>query len=95
MFLSITDLLNYKKRRDITICRPAISEGHNNDLGIPTIKIKDMKLGYVHKYNYLGVTVDDKLLFDEFIDYEINNITRFTATGRDRGPMVNSHRNTN
>ena len=34
-----------------------------------------MKLGYVHKYNYLGVTVYDKLLFDEFIDYEIDNIT--------------------
>ena len=33
-----------------------------------------MELGNVHKYNYLGVIVDDKLLFDEFVEHKYNNI---------------------
>ena len=33
-----------------------------------------MELGNVHKYNYLGVIFDDKLLFDEFVEHKYNNI---------------------
>ena len=51
-----------------------IQKDEVNDLDIPTIKIKDIKLGNVHKYNYLRVIVDDKLLFDTFIDHKCNNI---------------------
>ena len=30
--------------------------------------------GNVHKYNYLGVVVDDRLVFDEFLETKYNNI---------------------
>ena len=33
-----------------------------------------MMLGNVHKYDDLGVIVDDKLLFDEFVEHKYNNI---------------------
>ena len=43
-------------------------------IDIPVLKVKGMELGNVHKYNYLGVIVDDKLLFDEFVEHKYNNI---------------------
>ena len=40
------------------------------NIDISVLKVKGMELGNVHKYNYLGVIVDDKLLFDEFVEHK-------------------------
>ena len=44
------------------------------EVDIPILKVQDMELGNVHKYNYLGVIVDDRLLFSEFLENKYNNI---------------------
>ena len=44
------------------------------NIDIPVLKVKGMELGNVHKYNYLGVIVDDKLSFYEFVEHKYNNI---------------------
>ena len=44
------------------------------NIDIPVLKVKGMELGNGHKYNYLGVIVDDKHLFDEFVEHKYNNI---------------------
>ena len=52
------------------------------DVDIPTLKAKGMEIGNVHKYNYLGVIVDDKLNFYEFLENKYNNINmRIFAIG--------------
>ena len=45
-----------------------------SDVDIPVLKVQHMELGNVHKYNYLGVLVDDNLLFDEFVDDKYNKV---------------------
>ena len=44
------------------------------DIDIPILKANNMEIGNIHKYNYLGVTVDDKLIFDEFLESKYNTI---------------------
>ena len=44
------------------------------NVDIPIMKVKGIELGNGHKYNYLGVIVDDKLLFDEFVESKYNNV---------------------
>ena len=44
------------------------------DIDIPILKANNMEIGNVHKYNYLGVIVDDKLIFDEFLESKYNTI---------------------
>ena len=39
---------------------------------MPVIELNGKNIENVHSYNYLGVIVDDKLLFDEFIDAKCN-----------------------
>ena len=45
-----------------------------SDVDIPVLKVQHMELGNVHKYNYLGVIVDNHLLFDEFVDDKYNKV---------------------
>ena len=40
----------------------------------PVIKLNGKNIENVHSYNYLGVIIDDKFLFDEFIDAKYNMI---------------------
>ena len=44
------------------------------EVEVPVLKMKDIELGNVHSYNYPGVIVDDKLLFDDFVESKYNKI---------------------
>ena len=65
--------LNFKHSWNIKHKTPFMKDVLAN-IDIPVLKVKGMELGNVHKYNYLGVIVDDKLLFDEFVEHKYNNI---------------------
>ena len=53
--------INVGKTKHMVVQKDMISE-----VDIPVLN--------VHKYNYLGVIVDDKLLFDEFVDSKYNKV---------------------
>ena len=61
--------INVGKTKHIVVQKDVLA-----NIDIPVLKVKGMELGNVHKYNYLGVIVDDKLLFDEFVEHKYNNI---------------------
>ena len=44
------------------------------DVEIPILKVNNIEIGNVHKYNYLVVIVDERLAFDEFLETKYNNI---------------------
>ena len=44
------------------------------EVDIPVLKMNDIELGNVHSYNYLGDIVDDKLLFNDFVESKYNKI---------------------
>ena len=44
------------------------------DVDITVLKVNSMELGNVHKYNYLGVIVNDNLPFDEFLESKYKTI---------------------
>ena len=55
-----------------TVHYPRFGEEKNQ---LPCImQTETNQLGNVHKYNYLEVIVDDKLLFDEFVEHKYNII---------------------
>ena len=45
-----------------------------DDIDIPVLRLQQKQLGNVHKYNYLGVIVDAKLSFDEFVEAKYNKV---------------------
>ena len=60
--------VNVKKTKHMIVCPPA-----NLSLG-PEVKLNGESLDIVHKYNYLGVTIDDDLSFDSFLSEKCNKV---------------------
>ena len=61
--------INIAKTKHMIISREVI-----DDVNVPVLKLQDKELGYVSSYNYLGVLVDNKLSFDEFVNAKYNKV---------------------
>ena len=55
--------INWSKTKQMVVSRDCL-----DDVNIPVLKIDGESISNVSFYNYLGVIVDNKLQFDNFLD---------------------------
>ena len=59
--------INFDKTKHMVVSREPLP-----DLRLPSIMLAGKELENVHSYNYLGLLVDNKLLFNDFVEAKYN-----------------------
>ena len=63
--------INWSKTKQMVVSRDCL-----DDVNIPVLKIDGESISNVSFYNYLGVIVDNKLQFDNFLDSKYNKVNQ-------------------